>query len=165
MRTPDAKGGPRWTLPLAAGMTMLVPIPGWDLALERQLLERVIRSECAHAGARVTDGQIARALDLLMRAIFRRHVLGKVLAASWLLGFVGGPAGKLVSAGSAASVSWGVGELLRAHLASGASLDTLEEGSVRQAFLEILRAKAAGLAARGIPGTRAARRHRTRPEP
>lgn len=144
---------------------MLVPIPGWDLAIERLLLERVLRTECARAGARVTEGQIARALDLLMQAIFRRHALGKVLTASWLLGFVGGPAGKLVSAGSAASVSWGVGELLRAHLASGASLDTLEEASVRQAFLEILRTKAAGLTARGIRGAKTARRPTPRPEP
>ncbi|MEN9314598.1 MAG: hypothetical protein RIS35_991 [Pseudomonadota bacterium] len=131
----------RWAIPLAAGMTMLMPVPGWDLALERQLVEVAIRKACADAGREVSAAQVARALDLLMRAIFRRHALGKALAATWLLGYVGGPAGKLVSGGTAATISWAVSELLARHFSNGLEIDALEETATREAFVALLRAR------------------------
>jgi hypothetical protein len=124
-------------MPVAAGLAMCMPVPLWDLALERELAQAAIRKACREAGVHADDGDVAACHDAIFKALTSGHkpawLLNSTFVASYIGGLVALPA--LV----AASTSWVVTRIVEQHLRQHATLDGLTAEVARASFLSLLR--------------------------
>jgi hypothetical protein len=124
-------------MPLAAGLAMCVPVPLWDLALERELAQTAIRKACREAGVPADEGDVAACHNAIFKALTSGHKPAWLLNGTFVAGYLAGAV--LVPALVAASTSWVVTRIVEQHLRQHGSLAGLTEDVARASFLSLLR--------------------------
>jgi hypothetical protein len=128
---------PRWGLPIAAGLAMCIPVPLWDLALERELAQQAIRRACLDAGIQPRDADVVACRSAIFKALASGHRVGWLFNGAMVVSYVGGflP----LSALTAASVSWVTTRIVEQHLHQHPDLSGLTEAVARTTFLSLVR--------------------------
>jgi hypothetical protein len=126
----------RWGLPIAAGLAMCIPVPLWDLALERELAQQAIRRACLDAGLQPRDADVVACRGAIFKALASGHRVGWLFNGAMVVSYVGGflP----LSALTAASVSWVTTQIVKQHLLQHPDLGGLTEEVARAAFLSLI---------------------------
>lgn len=150
--TADPARSRRWGLPVVAGLAMYLPVPLWDLALERELAQQAVRRACLAAGIQPQDAEVVACRDAIFRALASGHKGSWLFNGLLVAGYVGGTV--LLSALAAASVSWITTRIVELHLQRHADLTGLTEDVARASFLSLARQLVAPGA---VPGARSPR--------
>jgi hypothetical protein len=133
---------PRWGLPVAAGLAMCVPVPLWDLALERELAQQAIRKACLDAGIQPRETDVVACRCAIFKALASGHRLGWLFNGAMVVSYVSGLLP--LSALTAASVSWITTRIVEQHLHLHPDLSGLTEEVARTTFLSLVRRSAPG---------------------
>jgi hypothetical protein len=121
---------------------MCVPVPLWDLALERELAQQAIRKACLDAGIQPRETDVVACRSAIFKALASGHRLGWLFHGVMVASYVGGLLP--LSALTAASVSWITTRIVEQHLHQHSDLGGLTEEVARTAFLSLVR--------RSVPG-------------
>jgi len=122
--------------PVAAGFSMLMPIPFWDLFLEKMVLHQMIQKVCAEHGLAVSEGACSRLSTDLFNGVMGRQLTGKALKLFHVSLYIAG--GVVVNSLVAAGLFSFFEHVLRTHLLTEDDINSLTEEKVRTIFLNYL---------------------------
>lgn len=131
----------QWRWPVAAGLSMFIPVQLWDLAAERELSSQAIRNACLKRGYSPTPGEVAACNSAIVLALTRGHRASWAINAVSLAGYLGGPA--VFSAAVVALISYLTQRIVDDHVRDHASLAGFDEHQARHLITLHLRALAA----------------------
>jgi uncharacterized protein (DUF697 family) len=124
------------SFPIAAGLSMLMPVPFWDLLLEKTVLHQMIKKVCAEHGLVVSEGTCFRLSGDLINGVIGQQLSGIALRLSLFSLYIVG--GIVLSVLTAAGFLSCFEHVIRTHLQESRDLTSLTEDKVRMIFLEYL---------------------------
>ena len=124
------------SFPVAAGLSMLMPIPFWDLLLEKMILHQMITKVCAEHGIVVSEGSCFRLTGDLINGLMGKNLTGQTLKFFHLSLYIAG--GVLLNTLMAAGLVSFFEHVIRTHLQTERDINTLTEEKVRMIFLDFL---------------------------
>jgi uncharacterized protein (DUF697 family) len=122
--------------PVAAGLSMLMPIPFWDLLLEKMVLHQMIIKVCAEHGLVVSEGTCFRLSGDLVNGVMGQQLSGKALKLFNLYLYIAG--GIVLNALMAAGLVSFFEHVIRTHLQEKNDINSLTKEKVRTIFLDSL---------------------------
>jgi uncharacterized protein (DUF697 family) len=125
------------TFPVVAGFSMLMPIPFWDLLLEKMVLNQMIKKVSSEYGLVVSDGLCHRVSGDLINGVMGQQLSGKFLKIFNLSLYVVG--GVILNSLIAAGLMSIFEHVVRTHLLTEKKINTLTEKKVRIIFLNSLK--------------------------
>ena len=121
----------------AAGFAMAMPIPMWDLLIEKIVLQNMIYKVCAENGIVVSDGAVFKLSQNLLNGVLSKQLTGRALKLLNISLYIGG--GFVVNALFAAGLMSYLEYVLRTHLQNENNIESLTEEKVRSLFLLTLK--------------------------
>jgi len=121
----------------AAGLAMAMPIPMWDLLIEKMVLRKMILKVCAEHGIAPSDGSIFKLSQNLLNGVLSKQLTGRALKLLNISLYIG--SGFVLNALFAAGLMSYLEYVLRTHLQTGNNIESLTEEKVRTLFLFTLK--------------------------